>query len=60
LTNIEKEKLDFDIVINTTQLLEKTFNKFGFWTETIIEKGFGENLDHYIMRRKLNNKKTTA
>jgi hypothetical protein len=59
-TNIEKEKLDFDIVINTTQLLEKTFNKFGFRTETIVEKGYGENLDHYIMRLQLNNKKTTA
>jgi ribosomal-protein-alanine N-acetyltransferase len=60
LTNIENEKLNFDIVINTTQLLEKTFNKFDFRTETIIEKGFGENLDHYIMRRKLTNKNTTA
>ena len=55
LTNIEKEKLKFDIVINTTQLLENTFNKFGFSTDAIIEKGFGENLDHYIMRRKLIN-----
>jgi histone deacetylase complex regulatory component SIN3 len=60
LTNIENEKLDFDIVINTTQLLEKTFNKFYFWTERIIENGFGENLDNYVMRRKLTNKKTNA
>jgi hypothetical protein len=60
LTNIEKEKLDFDIVINTTQLLEKPFNKFDFWTESIIENGFGENLDHYVMRQKLTNKKTNT
>lgn len=60
LTNIENEKLDYDIVINTTQLLEKTFNKFDFWTERIIENGFGEKLDHYVMRRKLMAKKTNA
>jgi len=52
LTNIEHENLDYDIVINTTQLLEKTFNKFNFWTEKKIKNGFGENLDHYVMRRK--------
>lgn len=53
LNNIEDEKLDFDIIINTTQLLEKTFNRFDFRTEKIIKKGFGANLDHYVMRRKL-------
>ena len=53
LTNIKNEKLDYDIVINTTQLLEKIFNKFDFWTENIIANGFGENLDHYVMRRKM-------
>ncbi len=52
LTNIQNEQLDYDIVINTTQLLEKTFNRFGFNTEKIITHGFGENLDHYVMRRK--------
>lgn len=60
LTNIDKENLDFDIVINTSQLLEKTFNKFDFWTERVIKNGYGENLDHYVMRRKLNTKKTNA
>ncbi len=53
LTNIEKEKFDYDIVINTTQLMETTFNKFDFVTEKILTNGFGENLDHYVMRRKL-------
>jgi len=52
LTNIQNEKLDYDIVINTTQLLEKIFNKFEFQTVKIINNGFGENLDHYVMRRK--------
>ena len=60
LTNIDKENLDFDIVINTSQLLEKTFNKFDFWTERVIKNGYGENLDHYVMRRKLNTKKKNA
>ena len=53
LQNIENENLNYDIVINTTQLLEKIFNKFGFLTEKIITNGFGENLDHYVMRRKI-------
>ena len=52
LLNIKSESFQFDIVINTTQLLEKLFNKFGFLTEEIIKNGFGLNLDHYLMRRK--------
>ncbi len=53
LENIKNEKLEYDIVINTTQLLEKTFSKFDFSTEKIITNGFGENLDHHVMRRKM-------
>jgi histone deacetylase complex regulatory component SIN3 len=53
LTNIKNEKLDYDILINTTQLMEKTFKKFDFITEKIHPNGFGENLDHYVMRRKI-------
>jgi hypothetical protein len=52
VSQINKEKYGYDIVINTTQLLEKTFNRFGFITEKKIPNGFGENLDHYIMRRR--------
>ena len=52
LTSIMNENLDYKIVINTTQLLQKTFNKYGFITEKIIENGFGNNLDHYVMTRK--------
>ena len=52
LDNIQKENLPYDIVINTTQLMEKTFQKFGFCTEKITANGFGTNLDWYVMRRK--------
>jgi hypothetical protein len=52
LEAILQEQLKYDIVINTTQLLEKSFNKYGFVTEQIIKNGFGENLDHFKMRRK--------
>ena len=52
LKDIQAEGFPYDIVINTTQRVEKTFNKFGFQTEKIVANGFGENLDHYVMRRK--------
>jgi hypothetical protein len=55
LTAIQQEKFEYDILINTTQLLEKTFHKYGFETEQVIKNGFGENLDHYQMRRKWQN-----
>jgi hypothetical protein len=54
LDRIGKEKLEYDILINTTQLLERTFNKLGFQTERVIPSGFGKNLDHLVMRRKWN------
>lgn len=52
LANIRNEKLNYDIVINTSQLLENTCKHFGFLTEKIIENGFGEKLDHYVMIKK--------
>lgn len=52
LSQIKKEKYEYDIVINTTQLLEKTFNRFGFITEKKVPNGFGDKLDHYVMRRR--------
>ena len=51
LDNIKHEGVSYDIVINTTQLLEKLFMSFGFSTEKVIVDGFGEKLDHYVMRR---------
>lgn len=54
LTNIKNESFNYDILINTTQLLEKILKKFDFVTEQIIKNGFNEKLDYYIMKRKLN------
>ena len=50
MANIRAEGADYDVVINTTQLLESTLYRFGFLTEKVIAGGFGEGLDHYIMR----------
>jgi hypothetical protein len=52
LASIQSEGVFYDIVVNTTRLLEKSFERFGFKTEMIIHKGFGVDLDHYVMRRK--------
>ncbi|OXA99676.1 hypothetical protein B0A75_11095 [Flavobacterium oncorhynchi] len=51
MQNIESENLNYDIVINTTQVMEKSFNRYGFKTESVSKNGFGEGLDHYKMRR---------
>jgi hypothetical protein len=51
LTAIQKEPYRFDILINTTQLMERIFNSYGFETEQVIQDGFGQNLDHLVMRR---------
>ncbi|NLR93108.1 GNAT family N-acetyltransferase [Flammeovirga agarivorans] len=40
-----------DININTTQLMEKLFNRYGFKTYEIIKDGFGEGLDEYKMKK---------
>ena len=50
MTNIRSEGSDYDVVINTTQLLESTLYRFGFLTEKVLPGGFGEGLDHYVMR----------
>jgi hypothetical protein len=53
LKGIEATGEGFDIGINTTQHLEKTFQKFGFTTERVLSNGYGLTLDHYVMRREI-------
>ena len=48
---IHRENKGFDIHINTTQLMEKLFNGYGFKTYRIIKDGFGKGLDEYKMRK---------
>ena len=43
----------YDILINTTQLMENLFNQYGFNTYEIIENGFGKNMHEYKMRKSL-------
>lgn len=49
--NIRKENLILPIKVNTTQLMEKLFNRYGFKTYEIIEGGFGKGLDEYKMSK---------
>ena len=49
--NISKENLILPIKVNTTQLMEKLFNRYGFKTYEIIEDGFGKGLDEYKMSK---------
>lgn len=51
ITAIQKEPYKFDILINTTQLMERIFNAYGFETEQVTKDGFGKNLDHLVMRK---------
>ena len=51
--NIRKENLVLPIKVNTTQLMEKLFNRYGFKTYEIIENGFGDGLDEYKMSKSL-------
>lgn len=51
--NIRKENLKLPIKVNTTQLMEKLFNRYGFKTYEIIEDGFGKGLDEYKMNKTL-------
>ena len=37
--------------INTPQLMEKLFNRYGFETYQTIKDGFGQELDEYKMRK---------
>ncbi|MEO1262848.1 MAG: N-acetyltransferase [Bacteroidota bacterium] len=45
------ENKHFDVRINTTQLMEKMFNRYGFRTFEIIKDGFGQGLDEYKMKK---------
>ncbi len=46
---IAAESTNLPIQINTTQLMEKWFNRYGFKTFEIIKDGFGQGLDEYKM-----------
>ncbi|GAB4186575.1 MAG: hypothetical protein OHK0057_12210 [Thermoflexibacter sp.] len=54
IEKIKSHQLDYDIIVNTSQLLKKTLDKFGFETSEVIKNGFGEGLDHYVMRKRIN------
>ena len=51
--NIRRENLILPIKVNTTQLLEKLFSRYGFKTYEIIKDGFGKGLDEYKMSKTL-------
>ncbi|GFD81185.1 acetyltransferase [Tenacibaculum sp. KUL118] len=48
---ILKDKNSFDIYVDTTQLMENLFNRYGFKTYEIIKDGFGKGLDEYKMKK---------
>lgn len=50
---IKNENADYEVVINTTQLMEKLFFGYGFKTDKLTKNGFGKGLDHYVMRLQL-------
>lgn len=50
-TKILDEKTGYPILINTTQLMEKMFNRYGFVTYKVIPDGFGKGLDEYRMKK---------
>lgn len=47
------ENLPYDVVINTTHLLERHFHALGFETEHIEMNGFGPGLHHVTMRNRM-------
>ena len=49
--NIRKENLKLPIKVNTTQLMEKLFNRYDFRTYEIVTDGFGKGLDEYKMSK---------
>jgi hypothetical protein len=53
INQIRSENLAYDILINTTQLLERYFHAFGFDTEHIEMNGFGPGLHHVTMRNRM-------
>ncbi|WP_062271020.1 hypothetical protein [Endozoicomonas arenosclerae] len=52
-SRIKSEGKSYDITINTTQLMEKLFSRFGFQTIESHHNGFGPGLDQYVMKKKL-------
>ncbi|WP_020532956.1 hypothetical protein [Flexithrix dorotheae] len=50
--NIKGEGKYFPVSINTTQLMEKLFKRYGFETVEVIDNGFGKGLDEYKMTKK--------
>lgn len=46
------ENTGYPIRINTTQLMEKMFNRYGFKTYEILLDGFGNGLDEYRMEKR--------
>lgn len=52
---ITKENKGYFIHINTTQLMEKLFNRYGFTTYLVIKDGFGLGLDEYKMKKSPDN-----
>jgi hypothetical protein len=50
-SNILKENSGLDIYINTTQLMEQLFRRYGFSTYESISDGFGQGLDEVRMRK---------
>lgn len=53
MNRIKNENVDYEIVINTTQLLSRFFSIYGFTIVKTIKDGFGKGLDHYIMKLQL-------
>jgi predicted GNAT family N-acyltransferase len=53
INQIRSENLPYDVLINTTQLLEGYFHTFGFETEQIEMNGFGPGLHHITMRNRM-------
>lgn len=54
-TRINNENKGYDVYVDTTQLLENFFNRYGFKTYQIIQNGFGKGLDEYKMKRTTHN-----
>jgi hypothetical protein len=52
-SKIKDEGLFYPIQLNTTQLMENMFNRYGFKTYQIIKDGFGDGLDEYKMEKVL-------
>ena len=50
-SRIVRENKGFDIYINTTQVMEKLFNRYGFITYQVIKDEFGKGLDEYKMKK---------